>query len=80
MITSGQIRAARAMLKWTAAHLADISGVGVATVRRIELAEKLPSSNVKTIELIRVAFESAGIIFVGSPNNDPGVIHKSSKH
>ena len=79
MITSGQIRAARAMLKWTAAQLADISGVGVATVRRIELAEKLPSSNVKTIELIRVAFESAGIIFVGSPNNDPGVIHTSSK-
>ena len=79
MITSGQIRAARAMLKWTAAQLADVSGVGVATVRRIELAEKLPSSNVKTIELIRVAFESAGIIFVGSPNNDPGVIHTSSK-
>ena len=79
MITSGQIRAARAMLKWTAVQLADVSGVGVATVRRIELAEKLPSSNVKTIELIRVAFESAGIIFVGSPNNDPGVIHTSSK-
>ena len=36
MITSGQIRAARAMLKWTASDLADASGVGVATVRRIE--------------------------------------------
>ena len=79
MITSGQIRAARAMLKWTASQLADISGVGVATVRRIELAEKLPSSNVKTIELIRMALESAGIEFVGSPNKDPGVIHKSSE-
>ena len=80
MITSGQVRAARALLKWTASELADASGVGVATVRRIELAEKLPSSNVRTIELIRIAFEAAGIVFVGSHNNDPGVILKSAKH
>lgn len=79
MITSGQIRAARAMLKWTASDLADASGVGVATVRRIELAEKLPSSNVKTIELIRIAFESAGIVFVGSHSDNPGVILKTEK-
>ena len=73
MISSGQIRAARAMLKWSAADLADASGVGVATIRRIELFEGLPSSNAKTLDLIRKTLESAGIEFLGMYDQAPGV-------
>jgi transcriptional regulator with XRE-family HTH domain len=73
MISSSQIRAARAMLRWTAADLALASGVGVATIRRIELAEGLPSSNVKTVDQIRKTFEGAGIVFLGNHYDSPGV-------
>ena len=59
MILSEQIRAARALLRWTAQNLADASGIGVATIRRMELMDGVPSGQVRTIEALRVALEAA---------------------
>jgi len=73
MISTEQIRAARALLRWTAQNLADMSGVGVATIRRIELMDGVPSGQVRTIEALRGALEDAGVEFVGSPSDRPGV-------
>jgi transcriptional regulator with XRE-family HTH domain len=73
MISTEQIRAARALLRWTAQNLADMSGVGVATIRRIELMDGVPSGQVRTIEALRSALEDAGVEFVGSSNDRPGV-------
>ncbi len=73
MISTEQIRAARALLRWTAQNLADVSGVGVATIRRIELMDGVPSGQVRTIEALRAALEAAGVEFVGSPSDRPGV-------
>ena len=73
MISSAQIRAARALLRWSAVDLAGSSGVGVATIRRLELVDGVPSSNARTLEAIRVALEAAGIEFVGSVGDAPGV-------
>lgn len=73
MITSCQIRAARALINWSALVLAEKSGLGVATIRRMELAVAVPSSNAQTLDLVQRALESAGVEFIGSPNNDPGV-------
>ena len=73
MISTEQIRAARALLRWTAQNLADVSGVGVATIRRIELMDGVPSGQVRTIEALRGALEGAGVEFIGSPNDRPGV-------
>ena len=73
MISTEQIRAARALLRWTAQKLADVSGVGVATIRRIELMDGVPSGQVRTIEALRGALEDAGVEFVGSPSDRPGV-------
>ena len=73
MITSGQIRAARQLVKVTAKELADLSGVGVATVRRFELMDGVPSGNARSVEAIRKALESLGIEFIGSPDDAPGV-------
>lgn len=73
MISSGQIRAARAFLRWSATDLAIESGVGVATIRRIELSEGVLSCNVRTLELLRGALEAAGIEFLGTVGSSPGV-------
>ena len=73
MITSCQIRAARALINWSALDLAKNSNVGVATIRRMELAESVPSSNAQTLELVRKTLELKGVEFIGSPDDRPGV-------
>ncbi len=73
MFTSAQLRAARALLKITAADLANLSGVGISTIKRFELSDGVPAANVRTLELLKVALENAGIEFIGSPNDRPGV-------
>ena len=73
MITSSQLRAARALLKITAIDLASISGVGISTIKRFELSEGVPSGNIKTIDALKKALENVGIEFVGSPEDRPGV-------
>ena len=73
MITSGQIRAARALLKWSATDLSQKSQVGTATIQRMEVMEGVPSGNVRTLSAIQVALEKAGVEFIGSPVDSPGV-------
>jgi len=73
MCSSGQIRAGRALLRWSSADLARHSGVGTATIQRMEVMEGVPSGQVRTIEALRSALEGAGVEFVGSPSDRPGV-------
>ena len=73
MITSCQIRAARALLNMSALELAGKSGVGVATIRRMELAQSIPSSNAQTLGLVKSCLEVMGVDFIGSPDDRPGV-------
>jgi transcriptional regulator with XRE-family HTH domain len=73
MITSCQIRAARALINKSARELAEKSGVGVATIRRMELAECVPSSNAQTLELVKKTLEMEGVEFIGTPDDRPGV-------
>lgn len=73
MIISEQIRAARQLLRITADKLADLSGVGVATIRRYELMSGVPSGNARSVEAIQQALENAGVEFIGSPDDRPGV-------
>jgi transcriptional regulator with XRE-family HTH domain len=73
LITSSQIRAARALLKWTAQELADSSGVAISTIKRLELMPGVPSGQVRILAAIQSALEGAGIEFIGSPEDAPGV-------
>ena len=73
MITSEQLRAARQLIRMTAEALAKTSGVGVATIRRFELMSGVPSGNARTLESLQKALEKAGIEFIGSPDDKPGV-------
>lgn len=72
-MTSEQLRAGRALIKWSADELAKHSGVGVATIRRLEVAFGVPSSNARTLEQLKNCLEHAGVEFVGTPGDRPGV-------
>ena len=73
MLSSNQIRAARALLGWSGTDLADLSGVGITTLRRYELQRGIPSANTSVLMLIKQTLESAGIEFTGDPLVNPGV-------
>ena len=73
MISSRQIKAARALLGWKGQDLADQSGVGVATLRRYEAQEGIPNANKFVLKAIKSCLEEAGIVFSGDPVKDPGV-------
>ena len=73
MITSDQIRAARALLRWSSSDLAEKSGVGSATIKRMESMNGVPSGHVKTLLALKAALEAAGVEFVGAPDKSPGV-------
>jgi hypothetical protein len=72
-LTSGQIRAARAFLRWSALELAQAAAVGTNTVRRAELAEKETSLTAANERAIRDAFERAGIEFIDENGGGHGV-------
>ena len=63
-ITSAQIRAARALLRWSAVDLAQEASVGVNTIRRAEVAENGTSLTVANELTIRRALELAGVEFI----------------
>ena len=77
MLTSAQIRAARALLGWRQSDLARASKIGAATVRRVEKSAGVLSGYVSTLQSIQSAFEQAGIQFVDDKETgDLGVILK----
>ena len=79
MITGIQIRAARGILRWTLKDLAEASGVSLPTVQRIELQDGVPNTKAQTLIDIRDALVKAGIEFIGTPENGPGVKIKNIK-
>jgi transcriptional regulator with XRE-family HTH domain len=72
-LTSAQIRAARALLRWRAEDLARASAVGVATIRRAELTERETSMTAPNDMAIRHALEIAGVEFIDGNGGGPGV-------
>ncbi len=73
LITTSQIRAARALVRWSATDLASKSGIGISTIKRLEVMSGVPTINISTMVAIQAALESAGIEFIGSPDDRPGV-------
>lgn len=73
MIISAQIRAARTALGWTTSQLANFAGVATRTVLRLEASQGVPNANSSTLHKIQTALEAAGIEFIGSPDDAPGI-------
>jgi hypothetical protein len=72
-LTSSQIRAGRALLRWSADDLARESALGVNTIRRAELAEDETSLTVANDLAVRRALEAAGVEFIDENGGGPGV-------
>ena len=79
-LTSAQIRAARALVRWRAQDLARESSVGVATIRRAELTDAETSMTAANDLAVRRALEAAGVEFIDENGGGPGVrLRKSGK-
>jgi hypothetical protein len=72
-ISSAQMRAARAMLRWSALDLARLSKVGVATIRRVEVIDGEIPVTAANEAAIRQALEAAGIEFIEEDGTGEGV-------
>jgi ribosome-binding protein aMBF1 (putative translation factor) len=72
-LTSAQIRAARALLRWSAEDLARESSLGVTTIRRAELAEGETSMTTVNDSAVRRTLEAAGVEFIEENGGGPGV-------
>jgi hypothetical protein len=78
-LSSAQIRAARALIRWRAEDLARASSIGVATIRRAELADGPTSLTAANDKAIRLALEAAGIEFIEGNGGGPGVRMRKAK-
>ena len=76
MVTAAQCRAARGLLDWSQRDLADRAAVGIVTVRQLEAGVNEPRR--ATVEVVRRAFESAGVEFIDENGGGPGVRLRAS--
>jgi len=78
MITPEQCRAARGLLDWSQQDLARAAEVGIVTVRQLEAGSIQPRRATLivvrgTLEVIRRAFEAAGVEFIDENGGGAGV-------
>lgn len=73
MLTSEQVRAARAILRLEQRQLADEAGISVETVKRIERGSGEIGANSKTVAAVQRALEAAGVEFIEENGGGPGV-------
>jgi transcriptional regulator with XRE-family HTH domain len=78
-LTSPQIRAARALIRWSALELAERSGVGVTTIRRAELTASETKLTRVNDQAIRRVLEEAGVDFIDAEGGGPGVRLRQSR-
>ena len=65
MITSGQIRAARALLGIDQRRLAEASGLSLPTIQRMEASDGQVRGNVDSLVKLVDALDKAGIALIG---------------
>jgi ribosome-binding protein aMBF1 (putative translation factor) len=72
-LSGAQIRAARALLRWSAVDLAREASLGVNTIKRAEVADMGTSLTAANELAIRRALEAAGVEFIDENGGGPGV-------
>jgi transcriptional regulator with XRE-family HTH domain len=65
MITAAQLKAARALLGIDQRQLADIAGLSVPTIQRMEASEEVIRGNVDSLMKLIAALNTAGIELIG---------------
>jgi len=71
MVEAAQVRAARALIGWSQAKLAETAGVSVSTINEFETGAPDRIAN-EPVDKIRAALEAAGVVFL--PKDDGGGI------
>ena len=72
MLTGAQIRAARAMLRWSAQDLATHCGLSYAAVQRAENADGMPNMQSRNLLALKTTLEGAGVVFLDPGDMRPG--------
>ena len=79
MILPLQVKAARAIVGMSQGDLADASGVGVATIKRLEADPYNLRGNAQTLVRLQRALEAAGVVLIEPDDNfGPGVRLRTS--
>jgi transcriptional regulator with XRE-family HTH domain len=71
VITSEQVRAARALIRWEQRDLAETSKVSLPSIKRLETTPGPLAAQARTVEALRAALEAAGVEFTNG--DQPGV-------
>ena len=71
-ILGAQMRAARALLRWSAADLVRESGVSPATIHRAEAVDGKTAMTFANASAIRRALENAGVELIEEDRGGPG--------
>lgn len=71
-ILGAQMRAARALLRWSAADLVRESGVSLATIHRAESVDGNTAMTFANASAIRRALENAGVELIEENSGGPG--------
>lgn len=79
MLTSEQVRAARALLRWEQKDLASATQVSLPSIKRLEAQPGPLAAQPRTVAAIRAALEAAGVIFVEENGEGPGVRLRKAK-
>ncbi len=64
MISSAQMRAARALLGWDQRQLAEAARLSLPTIQRMEASDGLVRGNVDSLMKVVEALEQAGVILI----------------
>ncbi|HSK39750.1 MAG TPA: helix-turn-helix transcriptional regulator [Arenibaculum sp.] len=65
MITAGQLRAARALLGLDQRRVAELTGLSVPTIQRMEASDGVVRGNVDSLMKLINAFAAVGVDFIG---------------
>jgi len=71
MLTAGQLRAARALLGIDQRRLAELSGLSVPTIQRMEASDGVVRGNVDSLMKLIAALQAAGIELIGDNTPSP---------
>ncbi len=77
--TGMQLRAARNALGWSIEYLAESSSISVRTIIRYEEVDGVPPNRSGNLQKLRVTLEAAGIEFIGTPEDGPGIRIRTPK-
>lgn len=72
-ITAAQVRAARALLGWSIAQLAEKANLSPSTVARLEDVARSESVRLSNLNAARAAFQAHGVAFTWNGDGHPGL-------